>query len=151
MRVWMRVRGVLVTVLVSGACSRPAVSRPHPCGSWGAEAAEGTAIALSESALRSAVQGDSAALAALASGSTAVRGILRKSRSEPRLFASALKPGRTICIGESGDTVNVNIFFPYPAGRRERTLQNKDAEHLGLVWIRGDPWHLRTWVLWSRF
>jgi hypothetical protein len=106
---------------------------------------------MSDSALRSVVRRDSAALVALVMREATVHGLLQSERSEPALFAAARHPSRTVCVSESGDTVNVSIFFGYPGGRRRRTLEYKDEEQLALVWVRTGQWRLTAWTLWSRF
>jgi hypothetical protein len=109
------------------------------------------AVTMSDSALRSVIRRDSAALGAMVIRPGVVGGLLRHERSEPALFAAARHPRRTVCVSESGDTVNVSIFFGYPGGRRRRTREYKDEEQLALIWIRTGRWRLMTWALWSRF
>jgi hypothetical protein len=148
----MAPRGIIVLALVCGACSRPEAVAGRPCREWGAAATGGAAVAMSDSVLRAVIRRDSAALAALSIRPGTTRGLLARRRSEPALFAAASRGDRrTVCVNESGDMTNVNIFFPHPGGRRRRTLEYRDEEHLALVWIRTDRWRLMTWTLWSRF
>jgi len=141
---------VIVIALFCGACSRHERLEQHGCGPWGTIASGGPAVAMSDSVLLSLVRRDSTTLAKVVDKPHVVEGLIEAWRSEPALFIAATRPDRTVCVSENGGTTNINIFFFYPAGRRQRTQQYKDEELLALVWVHTDRWRLMTWTLWSR-